>query len=152
MFKLSHIIAGLGLLTLSTTVSFAQTTPPARTYFKDDNGNETRTVHERWFEDANGEKHGKYIEYIGPPATDAGKLKRSLTYVHGRLNGPAIELISTWGNRGVGTYTNGVKTGVWSYYGPSTSGNGKLSAKMTYDSKGNKIKEENFDAPATFHR
>jgi antitoxin component YwqK of YwqJK toxin-antitoxin module len=139
MFKFSHIIAGLGLLTLSTTTSIAQTTPPARTYWKDDNGNETRTVHERWTEDANGQKNGKYLEY-----DKEGNVLKNIIYVHGKKDGLATECMYKSGfgltRKKAGKYANDHEVGVW----VATVHSGDISNKYYYDADGKQLKTENY--------
>ena len=135
---------------LGTHAQSASSAPPARTYFVDDNGNETRVVKERYFEDSNGERNGKYIEY-----NRKGYVLQSVTYVHGKKHGPAVEyLIDRMSSinvtdyiadrsavKAVGSYANDKKTGIWSDY---LDGN-KLWFKRYYNAAGMQIKFESYD-------
>ncbi|WP_426492404.1 toxin-antitoxin system YwqK family antitoxin [Hymenobacter sp. 102] len=143
--RVSCLAAGL---TISISTSYAQTTttPPARTYFKDEYGRETKMVKERWGEDENGEKHGKYILYSeGDMYSTAGQVMKNSTYVHGAETGPAYyigDLSANFrynANKFSGTFTNGIRTGVWSVY-ERLNGN-KLVEKQWYNDNGELIKK-----------
>lgn len=100
----------LFLFLLISIVTFAQNQPPARTWYKN------KTVHERWFEDENGQKHGKYISYD----TD-GSVIISASYNHGKLHGIYTEKTSMDGNGLTKTtFVNDVKNGAYSEYYRST--------------------------------
>ena len=72
---MKKLILTLTLIVSSLTFLFAQT-PPARTYYNN------RVVKERWFENANGQKHGKYIIY-----DENGEMAVYGNYVNGKKNG-----------------------------------------------------------------
>ena len=131
-------------LTISNNAQAQTPAPPARTYHVDESGNETRVVKERWAEDEDGERHGKYIRY-----DDNGKVRENATYVHGAKTGPAyiISDISSRvrydRNKFVGNYTDGNRTGLWKIYKRSDN---SLEAKRWYNENSiitNEIKFEN---------
>lgn len=147
------VAAALTLVSFMPLGAFAQTAspePPARTYFTDGNGNESKAVKERYFEDSNGERNGKYIEY-----NRKGYVLQSVTYLHGKKHGPAVEyLIDRFSSftvrdhvadrnayKSVGNYADGRKTGVWSEYLDGT----KLSSKRYYNAAGEQVKYESYD-------
>lgn len=69
------------LLLMTHFIIYAQTTPPARTWYYNKQGSKT-TVNERWDEDAQGLKHGTYIQYF-----ENGSRAILGSYSHGKKNG-----------------------------------------------------------------
>ncbi|TGE06098.1 toxin-antitoxin system YwqK family antitoxin [Hymenobacter fodinae] len=137
-------------LLLTSSLLHAQTaSPPAKTYFVDEAGNRIG-VKERWLEDANGQRHGKYLQY-----NKKGFVIQSLTYAHGVLHGAAIEYVNNnfsnfrtpdyFANRPdyklIGTYTNEKKTGIWSAYLHES----KLAYKVYYNASGKLLKTDRYD-------
>ncbi|WP_147320743.1 hypothetical protein [Hymenobacter lapidiphilus] len=139
-------------LAVSVSTSHAQKTtapPPARTYFKDEYGKETKVVKERWGEDENGEKHGKYIRYFeGDMYSTAGQVMESSTYVHGAKTGPAYYIgdlssaVRYNANKFVGNYINGNPSGVWTVY-RRLDGN-KVAEKHLYGADGKLLKRSEY--------
>ncbi|ABG60206.1 hypothetical protein [Cytophaga hutchinsonii] len=98
---------------------FAQT-PPAQTWYQNSDGINT-SVKERWNEDENGFKHGKYIRYdiASNQIKDVYFVKEVGNYSHGKKQGEWIgytccnyreesSIISYQGN-----FLNDKKTGIW---------------------------------------
>lgn len=124
---MKKLILTLTFVITSITFLFAQT-PPARTWYNN------KVVKERWYENANGQKHGKYIMY-----DESGNMlyygnysnnKQTgvwydrdggfLTFINGVLSGPS----NSGGAKG--NYKNNEKHGYWterSYDGVVASGN-----------------------------
>lgn len=105
-------------LCIYSSILFAQT-PPARTWYTDDYGNKT-SIKERWDEDGNGLRDGKYIQYF--------------------LNGNRAAL---------GQFKNGKKTGVWIITQNDerydiTYGNGEKNGLYTYKRNGKIIEKGNY--------
>ena len=119
----------------------AASVPPARTYHVDKYDRETRVVKERWSEDSNGEKHGKYIAYM-----PNGQVKENTMYNHGAKNGPSFifdKLVFSDGYlKYVGTYTNGLTTGIWNIY-PGTSKS--LERKVWFDNEGYMYQDSKYE-------
>ena len=107
MKKITIILLTLTFLSLA---SYSQS-PPARTWYFNNYGKKT-TVKERWFEDSDGLKHGKYIGYYSN-----AERQISGSYNHGKKNGKWIEeqcydvLFSEICHTTIITYKNNVKHG-----------------------------------------
>jgi hypothetical protein len=96
-------------------IIYAQTTPPARTWYYNKQGSKT-TVNERWDEDAQGLKHGTYIQYF-----DNGSRAILGSYSHGKKNGQWEK------TRYVRDYSNAFGISYNQFYEISTYSNDKLN-------------------------
>jgi len=132
------------LFTVITSLHFvcslmAQTTPPERTWYYNDNGIKT-TVKERWDEDTQGLKHGTYIKYFSNGEREilgyythnkksgqweitstyevflsTFKYIEYINYLNDEANGLYKKINVSSGTIIViqGNYTNGLETGYW---------------------------------------
>lgn len=136
----------IGLAIGASAELFAQEVPCRQWYIKRDrNGNELKTnCKEAWQVNADGQKHGRYIEYYedGTPKTSASYLNGMLNGVYKSFSGDGVSVIETgiysngekngkWlESNGTGSYKNGIYVGLWNY---SDHEDGKKS--VDYDSK-----------------
>jgi outer membrane protein OmpA-like peptidoglycan-associated protein len=116
----------------------SQSEPPARTYYV---GN--RVVKERWFADANGEKHCRYIKY-----SEGGRVLANYTFTHGIENGPAYFIAEYGGaswhspHKYVGSFSQGKRVGTWALYADYGNKFAEFpSLKEIHDNEGNLIGE-----------
>jgi hypothetical protein len=98
---------------LFLTFNLLAQTPPERTWFYNQQGQKT-TVKERWFEDDNGFKHGKYIHYDYDWSNEYF-VSEIGNYNHGKKEGEWKTFSSSSNTTitNIGSYKNNLQAGYW---------------------------------------
>jgi hypothetical protein len=87
-------------------------TPPARTWYYNDYGVKTE-VKERWDEDADGFKHGKYISYSSYFGGTTFYVEEVGNFNHGKMEGIWKNFYPNGSIYSIGSYKNNGKVGYW---------------------------------------